>query len=141
MFASLFVPSLAIACSCLQSTTTQKYEASTMVFIAHITMTEEMLGDKKSENYLSKRYIKARYDVKEIFKGFPINGGIIYDSIYLGGNCSVGIIPGHEYIVFQNSSNEISICNGTTSYRKDDNSFTLRTLKMLRHRNEKTHNK
>ena len=131
----------AYACSCKKSTVTQKYEKSSKVFIAHITSTEEIVNDKSNENDFNKRYIKATYNVKEVFKGSPINGGSVTDRVYRGANCSVGIMAGLDYVIFQYSSNEISVCNGTTYYGSEHSEKVVRTLKMLRHYEQKKHNK
>jgi len=131
----------AYACSCKKGTTTQKYQKASKVFIAHITSTKEIINNRSGEPYFKGNHIKAVYNVKEIFKGSPVNGGSITDRVYNGINCSLAIVAGQDYIIFQYDSNRISTCNGSTYYGNKHSDKIISTLKMLRQRHEKKHNK
>ena len=111
------------------------------MFIAHITSTKEIINNRSGEPYFKGNHIKAVYNVKEIFKGSPVNGGSITDRVYTGINCSLAIVAGQDYIIFQYDSNRISTCNGSTFYGNKHSDKIINTLKMLRHRHEKKHNK
>ena len=139
----LFLPVAASACMCVKSNTVEKHNDASMIFIGHITMSEEVLNEEKSKNYnrqYGKSYIRTTYTVNEIFKGSPVDGGFVTSEVYLYSNCSsIALVPGHDYVIFKYGTNEVSKCDGTAYYeQKDNNEMVMRTLRRLKNQNRIT---
>jgi hypothetical protein len=138
----LLLPAAASACICVKSNTIEKYNDASMIFIGHITMSEEVLNEAKSKNYnrqYGKSYIRTSYTVNEIIKGSPVDGGFVTSEVYLGNCSSIALVPGHDYVIFQYGTNEVSKCDGTAYYeQKDNNGMVMRTLRRLKSQNRIT---
>jgi hypothetical protein len=120
------------ACSCVKSSIEEKYKESSTVFIGHIVLAKEVADDPRAQKYHSNRYIEATYNVIEVFKGKPDNTGVVTDGVFTGGSCSVGMLPGVDYIIYLYKTNNVSICNGTQFYNTTRDKELIEKLRMLR---------
>ena len=127
----MFATGSALACSCMKTELGAKYNEASMVFLGHITIAKEITNDPEVKKSKSANYIEATYKVIEVFKGKPVDGGSIIDGVYTGGSCAVGMLPGVDYIIFNNANNSVSICNGTKFYNSVKDVELINKLRVL----------
>jgi predicted ribonuclease YlaK len=134
LFAGLLTSNTLLACSCLETTTEEKYKNASMVFIGHIVQAKEITNGPKTHEFKLNRYIEATYDVVEVFKGAPNNRGVLADDVVRDGSCAVGVLPGVNYIIFLDKSNTVSLCDGTHIYRSVRDGVLIHRLRALKGR-------
>lgn len=85
----------------------QQLESADSVFIARVTVarevaTQELLSaEARAELDEAQRHeplIEASYRLIETLKGKPPANGPIYDLPFAAGNCSLGLLPGWDYV-------------------------------------------
>lgn len=79
--------------------------------------------------------VEARYEVKEVFKGTPPSSGFVRDLPFGPGNCSLGVLPGMEYVFFPGEHNFVLIYSGSFGYFNAEGSEIKLHLEALRHMN------
>ena len=120
------------ACGCVKSSIEEKFQQASTVFVGHIILAKEVTDDPQAQKFPSSRYIEATYLIKEVFKGQPKNTGVVTDGVYVGGSCSVGMLPGVDYIIYLYKTNNVSICNGTQFYNSTRDKELIEKLRVLR---------
>lgn len=85
----------------------QQLETAESVFVARVTVarevaTEEVLSPEAraelDETQRSEPLIEASYRLIETLKGEPSANGPVYDLPFAAGNCSLGLLPGWDYV-------------------------------------------
>jgi hypothetical protein len=64
----------------------------------------------------SEEIVEARYEVKEVLKGKPPTSGIVRDYPFASGNCSLGLFPGVEYVLFLGNGDFVTMPTGSFHY-------------------------
>ena len=77
--------------------------------------------------------VEARYEVKEVFRGTPPSSGFVRDLPYGPGNCSLGVLPGMEYVFFPGEQDFVLIFSGSFGYFNPEGSEVKQHLEALRH--------
>jgi hypothetical protein len=138
--------SAASACSWDQTITDeQRLSRANSVFIAHVIRTEEIepphSGADVSRFFADAPIIRATFRTVEVFKGQPPVDATIRSVVFGGGNCTLPIIAGLDYLVFLSDDTFVSFPKGSRglpSLRDDlqnddlQNADTKRLLGMLR---------
>lgn len=85
----------------------EQLESAESVFVAHVTVarevaTEEVLAPESladlNEAERKEPLIEASYRLIETLKGKPPANGPVYDLPFAAGNCSLGLLPGWDYV-------------------------------------------
>lgn len=85
----------------------QQLESAESVFIARVTVARELLAEEVlpaealvdlNEAERSEPLIEASYRLIETLKGEPPADGRVYDLPFAAGNCSLGLLPGWDYV-------------------------------------------
>lgn len=101
----LSVSSSAHACKCEYKTVQENFERAENVY--HVQVREIKLIEKASTE---EKHVIATYKVLEVFKGQNETEG----TALLGlGNCSPGLYPGHNFVLFISKTSWVSKCTGT----------------------------
>ncbi len=82
----------------------ESFRASDEVFIAHLVSAAEIQfpgddGDDEEDRF-DRIGIEGRYTLIESLKGSPAKQGIVHDFPFGPGNCSLGLLPGWDYVFF-----------------------------------------
>jgi len=130
----LLVSGGAGACSWDRTVTDQeRFRAARSVFIAHVMRTEEV---ERSAADQDEPMIQATVRVLESFKGLPPADGKIRSRVFGGGNCTIPILAGNDYLIFLRDDLPVSFPGGSrllSSLRDDlQDEETKQILKMLR---------
>lgn len=107
----------AMACSSPNPPTDQElFAKATSVFRARVT--EVKLATLVDPDHPSRtvEVVEARYEVKEVFKGAPPASGIVRDLPYGPGNCSLGLLPGMEYVFFPGKYEMVLLFSGSFAF-------------------------
>jgi hypothetical protein len=139
----IFLLTISAAGACLVDPTVtdeQRFSRANSVFIAHVIRTEEIepphSGADVSRSFADAPIIRATFRTIEVFKGQPPVDATIRSLVFGGGNCTLPIIVGLDYLVFLSDDTFVSFPNGSRglpSLRDDlQNEDTKRLLGMLR---------
>ena len=76
--------------------------------------------------------VEANYEVKEVFKGTPPASGIVRDFPFGPGNCSLGLLPGVEYVFYPDENNFVLIFSGSFGFINAEGNDVKPRLEALR---------
>jgi hypothetical protein len=105
--------SSSVACSCVRATLAERYKAADAVFIARVTAAELL-----SERDAHFEYLRARYELGEVFKGNPEKAGAL--RTHAGGSygtCGVPLNVGDHLLLFV-TKDFTSQCHGSHQYHQ-----------------------
>lgn len=124
---------VASACSFKQRSDEQLFAAATSVFRARVTEVKlASLADPANPSGRAVEVVEARYEVKEILKGAAPSAGIVRDLPFGPGNCSLGLIPGLEYVFFPGEHEMVLVPSGSFAYFNEEGSEVKPRLEALR---------
>jgi hypothetical protein len=137
----LLAISAARACSWDQTDTDeQRLSRANSVFIAHVIRAEEIeppySGAGVSPIHADAPIIRASFRTIEVFKGQPPADAVVRSLVFEGGNCTLPIIAGVDYLIFLYNNSFVDLPGGSralSSLRDDlQTEETRRLLGMLR---------
>ena len=76
--------------------------------------------------------MEAKYEVKEVFKGAPPALGVVRDFPFAPGNCSLGLLPGMEYIFYPDGNNFVLTFSGSFGFINAEGNDVKPRLEALR---------
>ena len=122
----------ALACSCADRTTTEKYSAASHVFRARIESVGIVVVPKHVESFrLDKTAVLARFDLLETYKGSPQRLDAVYTNPS-GAACGRSIVDAEEYVFFADAEGIVGHCDGSTQVWSHESIRELiETLKRL----------
>jgi hypothetical protein len=90
--------------------------------------------DKKSEDFFGAEYVRAEYQLLEVFKGSIETSGYLSELVYTNtGNCAVSLMVGVEYVFFLDKNNDFVVaCSGTFPVFINENTYRVDILRKLR---------
>ena len=110
------------ACKCVFYTDEEKFDNAIEVLHVLITSTELL---ENSEHPFEE--VKASYKILERFKGSDNNPNFALHGL---GNCSIGFMSGHEYILYISRTRQAIKCTGSSYFL--NNPKGKNTLSVLR---------
>ncbi len=132
----------ALACSCVDTTTTESYSQASKVFRARIESVDivtipEHLEDvgwlwSTTRSNPKNRVVQARFELLETYKGSPQLLDAVYTHLH-GSACGLGIDDGSEYVFFADAEGTVNHCDGSTrvsAFNKESKELT-KTLRRL----------
>lgn len=126
-----FAASSASACSSpSQPTSEELFAKANSVFRARIT--EAKLAKFASPLRPGEQIdvVEAKFEVKEVFKGTP--PGLVRDFPFGPGNCSLGLLPGVEYVFFPGENDFVLILSGSFAFLNAEGNEVKPHLEALR---------
>ena len=111
----------ALACSCIESTTTERYSRASHVFRAHVESVDlvpmlEHLEDVgwrlPDASNPESRVVQARFELLETYKGSPQLLHSVYTHPH-GSTCGLGIVDDSEYVFFADPEGIVGHCDGS----------------------------
>jgi hypothetical protein len=122
------------ACSTSNPPTEQElFSRATSVFRARVTEARLSRLANPANPAEQVDVVEARYEVKEVFRGTPPSAGFVRDLPFGPGNCSLGVLPGMEYVFFPGEHDLVLIYSGSFGYFNPDGSEVKQHLEALRH--------
>jgi hypothetical protein len=112
-----------LACKC------QYYSKDEQFRNAQEVLYVQIISTKYIENAQPFREVKATYKTLEAFKSSRNSLGFVTEG---NGNCSIGLMSGHYYILYISADRIVSKCNGSTYFL--DNDSGKKELEQLRGR-------
>jgi hypothetical protein len=76
--------------------------------------------------------VEARYEVREVLKGLPPASGVVRDMPFGPGNCSLGLLPGLEYVFFPGKYEMVLAPSGSFAYFHEEGIAFQSRLESLR---------
>jgi len=123
----------AMACSSLKQPTNEELFANaSSVFRARVTEAKLVVITYSSASSKIVEVVEARYEVKEIFKGTPPASGVVRDLPYGPGNCSLGLLPGVEYVFYPGEQDMVLLPSGSFAFINPDGNEVKPRLEELR---------
>ncbi len=119
-----------LGCSFDSATDADLFARSNSVFRARITEVKLVKSLASLQERSSRDVIEARFDVLEVLKGAPPASGVVRDLVSNGANCSLGLLPGFEYVLFPMKDDFVLAPSGSFQVAKHD--FAVRKLESLR---------
>lgn len=104
------------ACSFKEKTLEERFASTKNVFRARITEVRLAKLAVPSNPNDAAEVVEARFEVKEVFKGIVTSAGIVRDLPFGPGNCSLGLLPGLEYVFFPGEYEMVLLPTGSFSY-------------------------
>lgn len=130
----LFAAANATACSTANPPTErQLFARATSVFRARVTEAKLSRLANPENTAEQIEIVEARYEVKEVFRGTPPSSGFVRDLPFGPGNCSLGVLPGMEYVFFPGEHDFVLIYSGSFGYFNPEDSEVKQRLEALRH--------
>lgn len=120
------------ACSFKQRTDEQLIAEAKNVFRARVT--EVKLASLVDPTNAARTFevVEARYEVKEVLKGAPPTSGIVRDLPFGPGNCSLGLLPGLEYVFLPGEHEMVLAPSGSFAYFNTEGTAVQPRLDSLR---------
>lgn len=128
------VSASAAACSTLNPPSEQElFSRAQSVFRARVT--EAKLEWFRNPQNPAERVevVEARYEIKEVFRGTPPTSGFVRDLPFAPGNCSLGILPGMEYVFFPDEHDFVLVYSGSFGFFNSEGTQVKPQLDALRH--------
>ena len=116
IFALFVMSAPTLACQFKPRTDAELLEASKTVFRARIVEAKLAMLKDPSDPKNQVEVVVARYEIKEVFKGSPAPDGIVRDMPFGPGNCSLGLSPGTEYVLFPGEYDMVLLPTGSFGY-------------------------
>ena len=109
----------ALACSCLNVPTQQRYSEANAIFLGQVVETKmESETQTLSDQAFLNHRVRAKVLVTKTIKGKNAEYIDVLDHVVNGANCGVGLLTGLEYLFYLHEDESISICNGTKLYNE-----------------------
>jgi hypothetical protein len=126
-----FAASSASACSSLsQPTSEELFAKANSVFRARITEAKLAKFANPLRPGEQVDVVEAKFEVKEVFKGTP--PGLVRDFPFGPGNCSLGLLPGVEYVFFPGENGFVLILSGSFAFVNAEGNDVRPHLEALR---------
>lgn len=123
---------LAEACSFKERTLEELFASAKNVFRARITEVRlARLSDPSNPKDVAE-VVEARFEIKEVFKGGTPASGFVRDLPFGPGNCSLGLLPGLEYVFFPEEYDMVLLPTGSFSYFNAEGTAVKPRLETLR---------
>ena len=113
---SLFWTPGSYACSCILLTLKQQFQMADHVFIADITQVRETQSRPSHPQWAG---VLADFQLKQGFKGNP-NALRNIETGFGKGDCGVGLVAGHTYLLFADKMGAVDICSGSRAFDPED---------------------
>jgi hypothetical protein len=116
------ITSSAMACQWKERSTEQIFSEAQSVFRARVIEVKLVTPrpDVFADAPKALQVVEARYDVLEKFKGEPPSSGVVRDFTFAPGNCSLGLMPGWEYIFVPGQRDMVLLGSGSFGYFNPD---------------------
>lgn len=130
---ALLIASSAAACSLLKRHTNEElFGKASSAFRARITEAKLVSFANPMNPAERVEVVEAKYEVREVFKGTPPASGIVRDLPFGPGNCSLGLLPGTEYVLFPSENDFVLIYTGSFGFFNAEGSEVKPRLDTLR---------
>jgi hypothetical protein len=131
--AALLVASSAAACSSLKHPSAEElFAKATSVFRARVTEARLATFANPMKSAERVEVVEARYEITEVFKGNPSPSGVVRDLPFGPGNCSLGLLPGTEYVFFPGENDFVLIYSGSFAFFNAEGSEVKPQFEALR---------
>jgi hypothetical protein len=120
------------ACSFKHLSDEELVAKSKTIFWARVTETRLTTLQDPTDPKRSFEVVEARYEVKEVFKGEPPASGVIRDLPYGPGNCSLGLMPGVEYVFIPGEYDMVLLPTGSFGHFNPEGRTVAPRLKAIR---------
>jgi hypothetical protein len=122
----------ASACSFKEKSNEQLFSSATSIFRARVTEVKLATLANPSMPGQTVEVVEARYEVKEVLKGTPPHSGIVRDLPFGPGNCSLGLLPGMEYVFVPEDHEMVLLPSGSFAYFNAEGAAVKSKLQALR---------
>lgn len=129
---SLFLASSAMACSFIGSTDEERFATANTIFRARVIETHLSTHTDPFDPSAQTEIVEARYQLLEVFKGNPLESGVVRDLTFGVGNCSLGLMVGLEYVFFPSKQGYVLLPSGSFTYLNANDSEVKQRLDRLR---------
>ncbi len=113
VFCSLVLAAYASGCIVGPRPDVENFDASKEVFRALVTEVRLVRPPNSNAASSVQPYVMARYEIKEVLKGTPHKSGIVRDGVAGAGSCSLGLLPGLEYVFFPDNDRMVLYTGGS----------------------------
>ena len=110
-----------LACSCPTFTEEENFNNAVEVLYVQVLSTEYNAGAKPFQE------VRATYKILEAFKQSENSEGYVTEGL---GMCSVGLMSGHQYILYISKNRQTTRCIGSLFYLDGD--IGIKALEKLR---------
>ena len=127
-----------MACSTLHPLTLQQQvDAAANIFRARVVEAAVKPVGTLPEGWASPspeiaEIVEARIELRELIKGHAPAEGIVRDFPFMPGNCSLGLMPGVEYLFMPDANGFVLIPTGSFGYINAQGTETKATLDEVR---------
>lgn len=120
--ALLLLPTVAAACQYEYRADARIFNQAKAVFRARITAVALATDGEQDAGGASPKatLVEGRFELGEVYKGTPPISGLVRDLPYGFGNCSLGLVPGWEYVFFLGDGDLVSLPSGSFSFTHPD---------------------
>ena len=132
LIASLLASSAAACSSLSQPTPDELFAKASSVFRARVTETKLTTFVNPMKPGEQTEVVAAKYEVKEVFKGTPPSSGVVRDFPFGPGNCSLGLLPGVEYVFFPGENDFVLLFSGSFAFINAEGNEVKPRLEQLR---------
>jgi hypothetical protein len=122
----------ALPCSFKAKSDEQLFSEATSIFRARVTEVKLATLDDPSQPERKTEVVEARYVVKEVLKGTPPLSGVVRDLPFGPGNCSLGLLPGLEYVFVPGEYEMVLLPSGSFAYFNESGAAVKSRLQALR---------
>jgi hypothetical protein len=126
LFLTLLPMKEVLACKCAMDKTERSW-FNDAEYVAHVKITATELRDSnelgKDYSDFSPEYVLVSFEEMEVFKKPKFSPHYLREFPYANGNCTIGLRPGLEYVVFiKESMGFVFNCSGTFGVDNDSTS-------------------
>ena len=130
---TLLLASSAAACSSLKQPSSEELFAHAIsVFRARVVEARLAKFPNPLKPVEQVEVVEAKFEIKEVLKGTPPASGVVRDLPFAPGNCSLGLLPGMEYVFFPDASGFVLLPGGSFGYINAEGSEVKSHLEALR---------
>lgn len=118
LFLTLLPMKEVLACKCAMGET-ERSRFDSAEYVAHVKITATELKDSSElgggASDFSPEYVRVSFEEVEVFKGARFSPNYLKEFPYANGNCTIGLMPGLEYVIFltKESMGFVANCSGT----------------------------
>ncbi|WIV98456.1 hypothetical protein [Kinneretia aquatilis] len=121
MFAiAVLVPATSWACSFKHRTLEEVFAQATTVYRARLVEAKLVNFKDPMGSGQQAEIVEGKFVVQDVFKGKPPANGIVRDLPFGPGNCSLGLLPGWEYIFIPDENGFVLLPSGSFSFLNPD---------------------
>jgi hypothetical protein len=121
-----------MACSFKPRSSEELFADASTVFRARVTEVKLATLADPSIPTEHVEVVEGRYEIREVFKGAPSRTGIVRDLPFGPGNCSLGLLPGMEYVFFPGEHEMVLLPSGSFAFFNAEGSEVKPRLEALR---------